>query len=542
MTSVRRRAIAVAIAVAVAGSMVLLAGPANAGGGGGGHGGGHRPDPVDQLTKAVTLQGALRHLDAFQRIANQNNGTRASGSPGFTASADYVARTLKRAGYKVTRQPFEFPFFEETDSSFAQVAPTPTEYVDGTDYDLMEYSGPATDVVGDVVAVDINLTPPRASTSGCEPEDFTPGLVTGKVALLQRGTCPFGDKVTNAEAAGAIGAIVMNQGNGTLEDNPDRYDLLLGTLGAPVGIPAVGVSFALGESFANTAGLRVEFNADVVSEIRSTENVIAESKWGDRSNVVMAGGHLDSVPAGPGINDNGSGSAALLEVAVQMAKFRTPNAVRFAWWGAEEGGLHGSNYYVANTTDEEFESIALYLNFDMIGSPNYIFAIYNGDDPNAPAGSAAIKETFEEFYTDRRQPFEDTDFDGRSDYFAFIQNGIPSGGLFTGAEEPKTAAQQAKYGGLAGVALDPCYHQACDSLNPVRDGADKAVYQQLNKRCSLYGNINRTAMDINTDAVASAVMTFAQSTAAVEAEQQTGAAAARVAAAPAAEVELVPAA
>lgn len=537
MTSVRRRAVAVAIAVAVAGSMVLLAGPAHAGGGGGGHGGGHRPNPVDQLTKAVTLQGTLRHLDAFQRIANQNDGTRASGSPGFTASADYVAKTLKRAGYEVTRQPFDFPFFQETSSSFAQVAPTPTEYQDGTEYDLMEYSGPATDVVGDVVPVDLNLTPPRASTSGCEPEDFAGGLVAGKVALLQRGTCNFGVKVANAEAAGAIGAIVMNQGNGTPEANPDRYDLLLGTLGAPVGIPAVGVSFALGESFAGTAGLVVKFNADVVSEVRSTENVLAESKWGDKSNVVMAGGHLDSVPEGPGINDNGSGSAALLEVAVQMAKFKTPNAVRFAWWGAEEAGLQGSNYYVANLTDPEFEKIALYLNFDMIGSPNYIFAIYDGDDPDAPAGSAAIKETFEKFYTDRRKPFEDTAFDGRSDYLAFIQNGIPAGGLFTGAEELKTAAQQAKYGGLAGVALDPCYHQACDSLNPVRDGADKAVYQQLNKRCSLYGNINRTAMDINSDAVAAAVMTFAQSTAAVEAEQAAAATArSAVAAAPAPEM------
>ena len=96
---------------------------------------------MDTLTKAVTLQGTLRHLDGLQRIADRNNGTRASGSPGFTASADYVERTLKRAGYQVTRQPFDFPFFEEISSSFEQLAPAPTSYVNGTDYNLMELSG-----------------------------------------------------------------------------------------------------------------------------------------------------------------------------------------------------------------------------------------------------------------------------------------------------------------------------------------------------------------------------------------------------------------
>lgn len=542
MTSAHRGALAIVVAGVVAASVVLTAGPVSAGGSGR-----HPSSTVEKLTKAVTLQGTLRHVDALQRIADRNDGTRASGSPGYTASADYVERTLKRAGYQVTRQPFEFPFFEELSSSFAQVSPQPTTYENGTDYDLMELSGPGVGVTGEVVPVDINLTPPRASTSGCDAADFTPGLVSGKVALLQRGTCGFGVKVANAEAAGAVGAIVFNQGNGTPEANPDRYDLFAGTLGAPAGIPAVSVSFATGEAFAGTSGLVVEISADVVSEIRATENVIAQSRWGATDNVVMAGGHLDSVPEGPGINDNGSGSAALLEVAVQMAKFRTPNAVRFAWWGAEEAGLQGSNYYVANLSDEEFESIALYLNFDMIGSPNYILGVYDGDDSSGtapvviPPGSAAIEDVFEAFYTQRGKPFEDSEFNARSDYQAFILNGIPAGGLFTGAEETKTVEQQRKFGGVAGVALDPCYHQACDSLNPVRDGADKDIYRQLSKRCSLYGNINRTAMDINSDAVAAAVMTFALDTSAVEAEQDA-AAAARVPVAPTEVPELAPAA
>ena len=161
----------------------------------------------------------------------------------------------------------------------------------------------------------------------------------------------------------------------------------------------------------------------------------------------MAGAHLDSVAAGPGINDNGSGAAALIEVAENLAKVRPQNTLRFAWWGAEEASLVGSTYYVANLSEAEGERIALYLNFDMIGSPNYVFFIYDGDDSDAtgagpgPAGSAQIEETFEAFFASRGLPFKGTDFTGRSDYGPFIAVGIPSGGLFTGAEGIKTAQE-----------------------------------------------------------------------------------------------------
>ncbi len=496
------------ITAAVLAASVALANPAYA-------------DPnnnsVKKLTKAVTLQGTLRHLDALQAIADANGGNRASGSSGFDASADYVASKLQAAGYQVTRQPFDFPFFEELGSSFAQVSPDPQAYVDGEDYDLMEYSG-AGSVQAGVVAVDVNLTAPRASTSGCEATDFLTGgvsTVTGRIALLQRGTCSFGIKVANAEAAGAVGAVVFNQGNGDRVANVDRYELFAGTLGGPVGIPAVSVSYETGAAFAATAGLVLAISADTVSEIRSTENVIAQTRNGRTDNVVMAGGHLDSVPEGPGFNDNGSGSAGLLEVALQMAKVKPNNAVRFAWWGAEEAGLLGSNHYVGSLSDDELADIALYLNFDMIGSPNYYFGIYDGDDSSGtatvdiPAGSAEIEGVFQKFYADRGIPYEDSDFSGRSDYQAFINNGIPAGGLFTGAEDVKTDAQVAMYGGVAGEAADPCYHQACDSRTPVADGADADLYAQLETGYDLYGNVNTYALDVNVDAVATAVLTFA---------------------------------
>jgi Zn-dependent M28 family amino/carboxypeptidase len=222
-------------------------------------------------------------------------------------------------------------------------------------------------------------------------------------------------------------------------------------------------------------------------------NVIAETAGGDPSNVVMAGAHLDSVLEGPGMNDNGSGSAVLLEVAEQMSKTKPRNMVRFAWWGAEEAGLIGSGEYVAGLTPDELDRIGVYLNFDMVGSPNHVFFVYDGDDSDAvgegpgPAGSAEIEKTFEAFYASRGLPFKGTDFSGRSDYGPFIAAGIPAGGLFTGAEEIKTAEEAALWGGTAGVAYDPCYHLACDT----------------------YSNNNDFALDVNADAVAYSVLQYA---------------------------------
>lgn len=489
----------------------------------------------DKLTRAVTLPGLLRHLAAFQLIGDTNGDNRASGGPGYDRSADYVAWTMKLAGYKVTRQPFDFTFCEDTSSAFDRTAPAPpVTYVDGTDYQLMSCTG-AGDVTAAVQAVDINLTPPRASTSGCEPEDFAGVDVTGKIALMQRGSCDFGVKVRNAEAAGAVGAIIFNQGNGTPEANPDRYELFGGNLGAEVGIPAISTSYALGEQFATTPGLTVHLAAEAVSETRTTENVIAESRGGNPDNVVMAGAHLDSEPDTVGINDNGSGSAALLEIAYQMRKVNPTNKVRFAWWGAEEAGLVGSNEYVAALTEEQAAQIKLYLNFDMIASPNYTLGVYDGDDSAGagagpgPTGSAEIEALFQKFFADRGLPTRASDFTGRSDYGAFIANGIPAGGLFTGAEELKTADDVAKWGGLEGEQMDPCYHDPCDSFTPVRDGADAEVYRALDRQYPLLGNINLRAFDVNADAIATAVITYAFDTSSIP--DRTPVAAARAAAA-----------
>jgi Zn-dependent M28 family amino/carboxypeptidase len=456
---------------------------------------GETPDAVAAsaaLRDAVTKDGVFDHLEAFQAIADANDDTRASGTPGYRASRDYVVGKLRAAGYEPTIQAFDFPFYRQlAPSTFAQTAPTSRGFVENTDYALMTYSGSG-DVTATVQAVDLNLANLAGSTSGCEASDFT-GFTPGNVALVRRGTCPFGTKVVNAQNAGASAVIVMNTGT------TGNTGAFAGTLGAPVGtVPSLGTSFAIGESLAS--GATVQVKASTESEIRKTWNVHADSKTGDRETMVQAGAHLDSVVAGPGSNDNGSGSAALLEVAEQMATTKTANRVRFSWWGAEELGLLGSHHYIddlAATKPSALGKIALYLNFDMIGSPNYGLFVYDGDNsafpvgPGAalgPAGSAQIEKQFHDYFESQGLPSAETPFSGRSDYGPFIAKGIPAGGLFTGAEGVKTESQAKLFGGVAGVAYDQCYHQACDDL----------------------GNNNPEAIDYNSDAIAHAVLTYAE--------------------------------
>jgi aminopeptidase S len=211
---------------------------------------------------------------------------------------------------------------------------------------------------------------------------------------------------------------------------------------------------------------------------RTGYNLIADWPGGDANQVVMAGSHLDSVSSGPGINDNGSGSAAVLEtaLAVSRAQYKPAKHLRFAWWGAEEVGLVGSRHYVSRLATGDRSRISAYLNFDMIGSPNPGYFVYD-DDP-------AIEKTFKEYFAGLGVPTEiETEGDGRSDHAPFKSAGVPVGGLFTGASRTKTAAQAAKWGGTAGRAFDRCYHSSCDTT----------------------ANIDDTALDRNSDAVAHAV-------------------------------------
>jgi Zn-dependent M28 family amino/carboxypeptidase len=430
------------------------------------------------------------HQKALQDIADANGGNRFAGLPGHDKSVDYVVGRLRAAGYDPVVQPFEyFAFTEVGPSALQQIAPGSITYVQGVDFGVIDQSDRG-DVIAAVTPVDLQLGLGNTSTSGCESADFA-GFPAGNIALLQRGTCTFELKAENAAAAGARGIVIFNQGNTAAADRQGIPAVTL-TANNTSGIPVLGTPYSLGVTLSQTPGLRMRVFANTVRENKTTYNVLAETSSGDDGNVIMVGGHLDSVGAGPGINDNGSGSAAILEVAEQMQKVKPRNTVRFAWWSAEESGLVGSTFYVNSLTAAQRADIALYLNFDMVGSPNYVRFVYDGSGdvgPAGPAGSTAIENLFNSFYASRGLAFEPTAFDGRSDYGPFIAPavGIPAGGLFTGAEGVKTAAQAATYGGTAGQAYDPCYHAACDT----------------------FANNSNAVLDLNADAIAFATLTYA---------------------------------
>lgn len=433
------------------------------------------------LRDAVTLEAIRAHQAAMAEIAATNGGTRVANTLGYDASVRYVREKLGEVGYDVMIQPFHFLTFEETaPPEMARTAPDPRSYAHVTDFLTVRYSG-AGMIEGLVVPTTDVVVPPTAepsSTSGCEPEDFPPPPATPAIALVQRGTCTYQHKVDNAAAAGYGGVLIFNEGQ------EGRQDTVQATLSGPVTIPAVTTSFAAGEEFhrlTQAGEVRARLAVTAATEAAQTSNVIGEAASGNADSVVIVGAHLDSVAEGPGINDNGSGTAVILEIAIQIARLgiEPPNRLRFAFWGAEEWGLLGSTHYVDQLTPEGLDRIVLNLNYDMLGSPNPVSFVYDGDGsstgPEGPPGSREIEAIFAQYFQGQDLPTRPTAFDGRSDYGPFIAKGIPAGGLFSGAEGLKTEEEATEFGGTAGEAYDPCYHQACDDIDNVSEPALDAL-------------------------------------------------------------------
>ena len=310
-----------------------------------------------------------------------------------------------------------------------------------------------------------------SNTSGCEAADF-PAATRGAISLVQRGTCGISNKLANAEAAGAVGVIMFNEG-----DSPERSNAGFRAASPTIEIPAVFSSFAVGKELydAYQAGdaptVRLQTNGVDVEHLYP--QVVAETRKGDPNHVVVAGAHLDSVTAGPGINDDGSGSAWQLELAEQISKLRAKpkHKIRFLWFGGEEDGLVGSQYYAKQLSEREVNRIDVMIDTDMIASPNYARLVYDGDGSElgsaGPEGSGTVEEVFKRYFARRGMATIPQAFDGRSDYVGFINRGVPAGGIFAGAEHPKTEEEVALFGGVAGEQLDPCYHEACDNLATV---------------------------------------------------------------------------
>ncbi|MFF4494198.1 M28 family metallopeptidase [Streptomyces sp. NPDC001546] len=444
---------------------------------------------AQKLAEEVTARGAYRHLAKFQQIADANGGNRAAGTPGHAASASYVHDTLEKAGYEVSYQDFDIYQAHTRTERTTVLGDQPRELA--TAAFTFTPSTPAGGLTAPLALARVDETP------GCTADDYPAGAFTGKIALVKRGACTFVEKQRAAAAAGAAGVIVYNHSGTT----PVRGGFSSPSEGV---VPSAGITLADGEALAAAAAkgeVKVRLELDQEHIRKTTRNVIAETRGGRADRVVTVGAHLDSVPEGPGINDNGSGSAGLLEVALKLAgegankKGKGPaNKVRFAWWSAEELGLLGSEHYVAQLSERQKKDIALYLNFDMIASPNPVQFVYDGDDSDktgagaGPAGSAQIESLINGFLDRKGRPHEGSDFDGRSDYGPFIENGIPAGGTFTGAEGIKTAEQAKRYGGTAGAPYDPNYHGAGDTLK----------------------NLDLKAFDTNLDVIAYAVGTYAQ--------------------------------
>jgi Peptidase family M28/PA domain len=360
-----------------------------------------QPPPRPTTTSARGLEA---HLRALQRIADEHGGTRAAGSPGDAATADYIEQRLRAAGYRVTTQRFAVPFFRET---------SPPRLVVGSrrvrPIRTLQFSPGAT-ASGRVVPAGL----------GCSAGDFD-ALREGDVALIRRGVCFFRDKAVNAQRAGAAAALVIDQQRRPVAATLQRPGLR---------IPALAVGAEAGEGL---AGHRATVSVHATSGRRETASVIAESGPADAPRVVVAGGHLDSVPAGPGLNDNGSGVAALLDIAERLAPRDLP--LRFGFSGAEEIGLVGSRRYVSGLDDAARRRIVAYLNLDMVGSPDSAPEVYDGGRVEAVLRRHLPRGT------------RDVDLEGNSDHASFEQAGIPVGGVFTD--------------------LDDCYHQRCDTLRNV---------------------------------------------------------------------------
>ncbi|KAJ4357076.1 hypothetical protein N0V95_002814 [Ascochyta clinopodiicola] len=414
-----------------------------------------RPDVTSRKLEAdITSKKLLRGAQQLQDFAySYPDRNRIMGGKAHNDTVNWLKKELESTEYyDVTLQPFSnYVMLNGTINTFTVGG----QAVNAT---LFEYSNSTTGRVTAPVAVVNNF--------GCAAADF-PASVAGSIALVSRGSCDFGLKSALAGGAGAVGAIIYNNVPGTVSAT-------LGPPPRPEGpyVATVGISQEQGLAYKSQiqGGSNVTATLDVLTDVQviTTNNVLATSKCGDKNNQLALGAHTDSVGAGPGINDDGSGTVGILNVAKALAKYNVKNAVTFGFWSGEESGLLGSTYFVESLSPAESLKIRAYLNFDMIASPNYVHQIYDGDGSayglTGPPGSADIEAFYEKYFTRVGVPYNATEFNGRSDYGPFLDANIPAGGTTTGADEVKTEEEQKIWGGKAGEILDQNYHQAGDTV------------------------------------------------------------------------------
>jgi Zn-dependent M28 family amino/carboxypeptidase len=426
---------------------------------------------ADALRDGIDVDDIMADLARLEEITDEHGGARPAGSDAEAAAAAFVATELRAAGFEVELQSVELPYFRQDAPSALQVlaAGAPPAFEDLRDFKAMLFSA-AGDVTGQVyrLGFDPLAQPGGRSGLGCAAAEWA-GVPAGVIVLVQPAECRRHDVVVHAQEAGAL-AIV------TAYPEWVRDGVLRPTLVEPadITIPALGATHAVGLALAQAAadGVAVRLSADTAIETRSSVNVIAETPGGDPAHVVMLGGHLDSVLDGPGINDNGSGTMTILEIARELAAGSEGAAwkVRVAFWTGEEIGLWGSGAYVRGLDAARSGAIEAYLNFDMLGSPNGVRLVYDGAGTSRAAEGATVAALFAQAFERSGVVWQAVPLGGSSDHSPFDQAGLVTGGLFSGANEHKTAAQAGLFGGTADAPGDACYHLACDTVDNIDPG------------------------------------------------------------------------
>lgn len=439
------------------------------------------------LAGKVTADRMLAHLRALQGIANANRGNRADGTRGYDASVDYVAKALRDKGFDVSTPQFDRLY---------TVAPgKPALTVAGRSYTVEQASLLVPTPPGGLAGQSVRPTHP----SGCAASDYHDALPKGSIAVVDDTRCSVVDKQNSAAARGAAALIVLSaptgQGAPPTLFNPGYFKQLT----MPVAVAGPYAAAALAGA---SIPIRLVLDAQTIKV--SSRNVLAQTKTGSPHDVIMVGAHLDSTRGGPGINDDGSGVAAVLETALQLGPLAPlSNAVRFAFWGADEDGLNGVMDYVFGLNSDQLNDIAMYLNFTMLGSPNAGFFTDDGDQSGPPGpgvsyadipdGSAGIERTLAGYLNLAGKRPADMPLNARADYHPFMVAGVPIGGMTAGATQPKTTVQGRLWGGQAGVAFDPNFQSPRDTVD----------------------SINREALGVMGSGVAYAVGRYAESIAGV---------------------------
>lgn len=418
------------------------------------------PLPSVELPGTIEPGTISRHLEALAAIAADHGGVRTSGTPGYDASVAYVADELRALGYEVTTPDVEIDTFRELAGGTLSVEDAATAFTSGTDFKAMIYSedGEITAPVATVGYVD---SEGGQGNVGCDDDDWD-AFPAGSIAVSPPGPCFRRQSLLHAQDAGAVAVVVAYEDRGPGE-------LLRPTLLSPDGIeiPSLTASDEVGEALREAADDGLEVRIEVETEVQpiTVQNVIADAPGGDDGRVAMLGAHLDSVHDGPGINDNGSGTAALLAIAELLASTEAGGTVRFGFWAAEEFGVLGSSAYVAALDDGERSALAAYLNLDMLGSVNAVPFVYRNSA--AAPGSGDISNFLVSWLETDGIGAEELDLSNGSDHYAFTEAGIPVGGIFSGATERMTASQAEEFEGTAGEPMDPCYHLPCDGVTNV---------------------------------------------------------------------------